>query len=419
MTHAHIKKQQEDINMQSIKRIEQALNDLKQGKMIILTDHPDRENEGDLIMAAEHITPDTMNFMIRNGSGIVCVAMTSELLRKFELPLMVSHFENTSARETPFTISIDAKHGITTGVSSTDRANTIKVLIDDHATADDLVKPGHIFPLQAKENGVFERQGHTEGAVDLMKLIDSKPAAVLCEIMNPDGSMTRGHQLQEFADKHQLTMLSIDEIIHYRLHQEYMIEEEASSIVPLEKYGAFNISVLKEKITGSEHIILSKERKNVQQPLLVRIHSSCFTGDIFASKRCDCHDQLHHSLERISDEGGVLIYLNQEGRGIGLLNKVRAYALQEQGYDTVDANIKLGLPIDGRKYYIAASVLRQLNVNHVRLMTNNPNKISDLKKYGIEHVDREIMPTFAHEHNHFYLQTKQNKLNHAINLKVM
>jgi len=402
-----------------IKRIEKALADLKQGKMIILTDNPDRENEGDLIIAAEHITAETMNFMIRNGSGIVCVAMTKKHLKQFDLPLMVLPDENTSAAGTPFTISIDAKKGITTGVSAEDRTKTIRVLMDDTSSANDLVKPGHMFPLQAKDGGVFERQGHTEGAVDLARLIGCKPAAVLCEIMNPDGTMTRGHQLQAFALEHQLSMLSIDDIIAYRLQQEYMIEEEAHASIPLEQYGEFKISVLKEKITGSEHIVLTKEMKTSTQPLLVRIHSSCFTGDLFSSQRCDCHHQLHYSLDRISREGGMLIYLNQEGRGIGLLNKIRAYALQEQGYDTVDANIALGLPVDSRKYYVAASVLRQLNIHHIRLLTNNPEKIADLKKYGIESVEQEMMPTFEHEHNHFYLQTKKNKLNHAIKLNVM
>lgn len=399
-----------------IKRVEDALKALKQGKMIILTDNPARENEGDLIMAGEYTNAADVNFMIRNCSGIICTAMTPELLQKFELPLMVSSQENTSAKGTPFTISIDAKNNITTGVSTQDRAKTIEILVNDQACADDLVKPGHIFPLQAREGGVFERQGHTEGAVDLLKLAGCKPVAVLCEIMNPDGSMTRGHQLQEFADKHELLSLSIDDIITYRLYHEYMIEDEASSFIPLEKYGKFKISVLKEKITGAEHIVLKKEGSENKGPMLVRVHSSCFTGDIFASKRCDCHHQLHYSLERISNEGGILIYLNQEGRGIGLLNKIRAYALQEKGFDTVDANIELGLPVDSRKYYVAASVLRKLEVHHIRLMTNNPDKLADLKKYGIETVEREIMPTFEHEDNHFYLQTKKSKLNHEMNL---
>ncbi len=399
-----------------IERVEQALKDLRQGKMVILTDNPERENEGDLIIAGECITTEVMNFMIRNGTGIVCVSMPSEYSKKFDLPLMVAHPENTSAAGTPFTISIDAKNGITTGVSAADRTETIRVLVDDKASANDLVKPGHIFPLLARDGGVFERQGHTEGAIDLLKMIGKKPVAVICEIMNIDGSMTRGKQLQDFANQYQLNILSIDDIIAYRLYHEYLIEEEASSFIPLEKYGRFNISVLREKYTGEEHIVLRKENQVKDAPTLVRIHSSCFTGDLFASQRCDCHDQLHHSLERISKEGGILIYLNQEGRGIGLLNKIRAYALQEEGYDTVDANVALGLPVDSRKYHVAASVLRHMKINDIRLLTNNPDKIEDMKKYGIESVKRELMPTFEHEHNQFYLRTKRSKLNHFIHL---
>lgn len=406
--------------MQShIERVENALRDLHQGKMIILTDDPGRENEGDLIMSAEHVTPEAMNFMIRNGSGIVCIAMTHDHLKKLDLPLMVPADANTSMRGTPFTVSVDAKDEITTGVSASDRVKTIQVMVNDHARPDDLVKPGHIFPLQAKTGGVFERQGHTEGAVDLVKLTGNKPAAVLCEIMNPDGTMTRGTQLNEFAKKHHLTMLSIDDIITYRLHHEYMIQDEASSCFPLEKYGQFKVSVLKEKYTGNEHVVLKKEVKNQNKPMLIRIHSSCLTGDMFASERCDCHKQLHYSLEHISKEGGMLIYLNQEGRGIGLFNKIKAYALQEKGYDTVEANTMLGLPVDSRNYYVAASILRKLEINHIRLLTNNPNKINDLKKFGIKTVDREIMPSFEHPHNQFYLQTKKIKLKHDIDLKVL
>lgn len=400
-----------------IKRVEDALRDLKEGKMIILTDDPGRENEGDLVMSAEHIHPEAMNFMIRNGSGIVCISMTHEDLQKLDLPLMVSADENTSMGGTPFTISIDAKEGITTGVSATDRTKTIQVLLDDATRPTDLVKPGHVFPLQAKNGGVFERQGHTEGAVDLVKLTGSKPAAVICEIMNPDGTMTRGSQLDDFAKQHNLTMLSIDDIITYRLHHEYMIADETSSIFPLEKYGEFEISVLKEKFTGNEHVVLRKNIKSNDMPMLVRIHSSCLTGDLFASKRCDCHNQLHYSLDRISKEGGILIYLDQEGRGIGLFNKIKAYALQEKGYDTVQANLELGLPIDSRKYFIAASILRKFEINHIRLLTNNPNKIRDLEKYGLAKVDRELIPTFEQADNLFYLQTKKDKLNHYIDLR--
>src|SRR5579885_7836 len=400
-----------------IKRVEAALQDLKQGKMVILTDNPDRENEGDLIMPAETITTAQMNFMIRHGSGIVCISMTADQLRKLNLPLMVPTGENTSMRGTPFTLSVDAREGITTGVSASDRTLTVKALIDDNASEEHLVKPGHIFPLQARNGGVFERDGHTEGASDLARLAGFKPAAVLCEIMNPDGTMTRGVQLREFASEHQLSMLSIDDIITYRLHHEYLIEDEATSHLPLGKYGTFKMSVLKEKNNGKEHVILSKQEQSSSKPVLVRVHSSCLTGDLFNSQRCDCHTQLHYSLSRISDEGGILIYLNQEGRGIGLFNKIKAYALQEQGYDTVEANLELGLPVDSRQYYIAANILRRLDISHIRLLTNNPKKINDLKKYGISRIEREPMPSFENEQNHFYLQTKHLKLNHAINFE--
>lgn len=400
-----------------IERVKTALRDLMQGKMIILTDNPNRENEGDLIMAAEHVTPEAMNFIIRNGSGIVCVAMLPERLKELDLPLMVSAAENTSRGGTPFTLSVDANNG-STGVSAADRVRTIQILIDEKAVPSDLAKPGHIFPLQAKQGGVFARQGHTEGSVDLVTLAGCKPAAVLCEIMNEDGTMTRGEQLTEFAKQHQLTILSIDDIIAYRLQHEYMIEDEATALFPLENYGEFKISVIKEKFTGSEHVILFKEGKKANQPALVRIHSSCLTGDLFSSQRCDCNKQLHYSLQQISEEGGILIYLSQEGRGIGLLNKIKAYALQEQGYDTVEANLELGLPVDMRQYHIAASVLRKLGIDEVRLLTNNPNKINDLLKYGIKNVEKVAMPTFSQVHNHLYLQTKKTKLNHSIDLNL-
>lgn len=403
----------------SIKRVELALQDLKQGKMIVLTDDPGRENEGDIIIAAEHITPETMNFLIRNGSGIVCVALTKDYLKRLNLPLMVTPNENTSTAGTPFTISVDANEGTTTGVSAADRVQTIQVILNEQSTPDDLLKPGHIFPLRANEDGVFARRGHTEGAVDLAKLAGCKSAAVLCEIMNPDGTMTRGEQLIQFAATHNLTLLSIEDIVNYRLHHEYMIGEEASASFPLEKYGTFKVTVVKEKFSSNEHVILSKERTHSNTVPLVRIHSSCLTGDLFASKRCDCHKQLHYSLQRISEEGGLLIYLNQEGRGIGLFNKIKAYALQEQGFDTVDANTELGLPVDSRKYVIAAHILRNLKINHVRLLTNNPNKVDDLKNYGVSHVDREAMPSFDHEYNHFYLKTKKLKLKHIIDFDLM
>lgn len=402
----------------AIERVNIALEKIKKGDMVILTDDPDRENEGDLIMAAEHMTPNAMNFMIRQGTGIVCIAMTSHDLEKLNLPLMLPPNENTSFRGTPFTLSVDAKDGITTGVSASDRAVTIKQLVCDQASAHDFVKPGHIFPLQAKTGGVLERQGHTEGAVDLAILSGCKPAAVLCEIMNADGSMMKGKQLLSFAKSHQLHMLSINDIMTYRLQHEDLISESTEASLPLDHYGDYTISVVKEKISGTEHVILKNRQTIEKSPTLVRIHSSCLTGDLFGSERCDCQKQLHYSLKRISEYGGILIYLNQEGRGIGLFNKIRSYALQEQGYDTVEANEILGLPADARKYHVAASILRKLNLQHIQLLTNNPNKVNDLKKYGIKQVKRIAMPIFEGEHNHHYLQTKMTKLKHAIQLPV-
>lgn len=397
-------------------RIHTAIKHLQQGKMIILMDNPSRENEGDLICAAETMTTEQMSFMINHTSGIVCIPMLPTALEKLNLPLMVSPHANTSARGTPFTVSVDARHGISTGVSAADRIQTIKVLINEQTKPDDLVQPGHMFPLQAKEGGVLERQGHTEGAIDIVKLAGFKPHAVLCEIMNPDGTMTRGQQLEEFSKQHNLFILSIDDIIAYRLQTENLIIDEATAIIPLADYGEFKITVLKEKLSQQEHVVLYKEPVNKSDSLLVRIHSACFTGDLFASKRCDCNNQLHHALERINEEGGMLIYLNQEGRGIGLFNKIKAYALQEQGFDTVEANTQLGLPVDARSYYLAANILRNFNIHSVRLLTNNPDKINDLIKCGITKVQREPMPTFLQQNNQFYLETKKVKLNHVINL---
>ena len=402
-----------------IERVTQAINDLKQGKLIILTDHPDRENEGDLIIPAEKITTETMNFMIRNGTGIVCLTMLPEKLQSLDLPLMVAPQENTSRNGTPFTISIDAKNNISTGVSAADRVETVLCAISDSAKSSDLAKPGHIFPLQAREGGVLERDGHTEGSIDLAKLAGFKPAAVLCEIMNPDGTMTHGNQLEAFAKQHELTMLSIDDLITYRLTTENLIVDEATTELTTEKYGTLKITAIKEKYNQQEHIILSNDKIQSTSPTLVRVHSSCCTGDLFGSKRCDCNNQLHYALDRIHQEGGVLIYLNQEGRGIGLLNKIKAYALQDQGFDTVEANKQLGLPVDNRTYYIAANILRHLGINHIRLLTNNLHKIDDLKKYGVAKIDRVALPSFHNEHNLHYLTTKQQKLSHLINVDLL
>lgn len=402
-----------------INRVERAIAELKNGKMIILTDHPDRENEGDLIAAAETMTTEQMNFMIRHSSGIVCLPMTKERMQALDLPLMVPPNTNTTTYKTPFTVSIDAKMDITTGVSAADRIKTIQMAVSDECKPEDLVRPGHVFPLQAKDGGVLERQGHTEGSIDLVKLAGFKPAAVLSEIMNPDGTMARGIQLDAFAKTHQLAILSIDDLIAYRLAHENLIDKQTTANFPLDEYGTFQITVVKEKFSSIEHVILSKESKKSGEPILVRVHSSCTTGDLFASKRCDCHKQLHYALQRISEEGGILIYLNQEGRGIGLFNKIKAYALQEKGLDTVEANLELGLPVDSRRYHIAANILRNLHIKHVRLLTNNLDKIADLQKFGVPHVDRVLMPSFHNEHNQHYLATKKSKMNHAINFDLL
>ena len=394
-----------------------AIDELRKGKMIILTDHPSREDEGDFVFPAEIITPDIINFMIRNGSGIICLSLTAGQLKKLNLSYMVSPHENTSHRGTPFTVSIEAREGVTTGVSAKDRVTTILTATKKDATSEDIVKPGHIFPLHAHESGVLVRQGHTEGAVDIVRLARFSPAAVLCEMMNPDGTMAKGKKLRQFAKQHNIKILSIEDIITYRLCQENLILDEIETKLPTEKYGTFALSVIKEKFNGHEHIILTNNNI-LKNPPLIRIHSACITGDLFGSKRCDCNMQLHYSLQKIGEEGGSLIYLNQEGRGIGLFNKIKAYSLQENGLDTVEANHHLGLPVDSREYYLAANILRNKNIHHIRLLTNNPHKITNLKKYGISHVQREEIPIFCNEHNKNYLKVKKEKLHHVINCDI-
>ena len=396
-----------------IRRVETACEALRQEKIVILTDHSERENEGDFIFPAEFTTPDIINFIIRHSSGIVCLSLLSEQLNKLGLPLMVPPTDNTSHWQTPFTISIEAKHSITTGVSAHDRAKTILTAIRDDVCPDDIVKPGHVFPLRARTNGVLERAGHTEGAIDLLRLAQLKPMAVLCEVMNPDGTMARGKTLVQFAAHHQFNTVSITDIIDYRLRHESLIEETTSANLPLQDYGPFTITIIKEKFNNKEHCLLSAPYPPNTIPL-VRIHSSCLTGDLFNSLRCDCHAQLHYSLNRLQQEGGFLIYLNQEGRGIGLLNKIKAYALQEQGLDTLEANQVLNLPIDARQYYLAAHILKARKLSAIRLLTNNPQKINDLKYYGIEKIIREPLPIFHNHHNLRYLKTKKHKLRHLI-----
>lgn len=400
-----------------MKQIEAAINDLKNGKMIILTDHPDRENEGDLVFPAEMATAENVNFIIRNCSGIVCLSLMEDQLKKIGVAYMVAPHENTSHRGTPFTVSIESQYGVTTGVSAHDRAVTIRAAIRKDVKPDDIAKPGHIFPLHARDGGVLERQGHTEGAVDIVRLAGFQPAAVLCEIMNPDGTMARGDQLQQFSNQHQLLMLSIDDIIDYRRGHENLILDQVETQLPIDNHGFFTLSVLKEKYTDNQHIVLTKEIPSSDAPL-VRIHSACITGDTFGSKRCDCNMQLEYSLQLISEKGGMLIYLDQEGRGIGLFNKIKAYALQDKGYDTVDANQCLGLPVDARNYYMAANILRNRGISRIRLLTNNPDKIASLNKYGMTDVQREAMPIFCNQYNKDYLQVKKIKLNHLIQITI-
>lgn len=393
-------------------RVEAALRALRAGKMVLLTDHPDRENEGDLIYPAEVVTPEIINFMIRHCSGIICLSITRAQANQLGLEDMVPPSANNSQRGTPFMVSIEAKHGITTGVSAADRAATILTAVKANATAADIVKPGHIFPLCAKEGGVLQRQGHTEGAIDLVQLAGFKPAAVLCEVMNPDGSMAKGEQLIQFAATHDLPLLSIDDLITYRLSHDNLITETVSAQLQLEQHGEFKITIFKDRYSTQEHIVLSKPPLDPQAPQLVRIHSSCITGDLFGSMRCDCKKQLDYTLAKISQEGGLLIYLQQEGRGIGLFNKIKAYALQEKGLDTVEANQQLGLPIDGRDYSIAANILRYLHISQIRLLTNNPAKVAALEKYGLTQINMVNLPIFCTEKNKHYLQVKKEKLNH-------
>lgn len=397
-------------------RIEAAIQALKNRKCVILTDHPDREDEGDLIFAAEFSTPELMNFMLRNTSGIICMPILAEKANALNLPLMIPEENNSSSRQTPFTISIDARVGVTTGVSTEDRHHTILAACHEHAQPSDLVSPGHIFPLIAKNHGVLERPGHTEGSIDLMKLAGLKKVAILCELMNADGSMMRGEKLIAFSKQHDIPMLSIDDLILYRQVNEALLTFSKPANLPTEQHGEFTLFSVREIINQKEHIILTKanpENSALSNPPLVRIHSACATGDIFHSLRCDCAKQLNHALDCIQAEGGFLIYLNQEGRGTGIFNKVNAYALQETGMDTVDANLALGLPEDAREYGIVAQILKHFNLSKIRLLSNNPKKIDALQSFGIE-VERQATPIFLNKKNQAYLQTKRNKLKHLI-----
>ncbi|AEI14707.1 MULTISPECIES: bifunctional 3,4-dihydroxy-2-butanone-4-phosphate synthase/GTP cyclohydrolase II [Flexistipes] len=397
--------------------VEEAIEDIKNGKMIILVDDEDRENEGDLMIAADHVTPEAINFMAKHGRGLICLSLTNKRCDELNLPLMVDEKGNSAKFGTAFTVSIEAKEGVTTGISAFDRAHTIKVASDPEKSADDIARPGHVFPLRAKDGGVLVRAGQTEGSMDLTKLAGLTPAAVICEVMNDDGSMARMPQLEEFAQEHGLKILTIADLISYRVEKENIIEKIADASLPT-VFGDFKIEGFENKIDNQEAIALVKGDISGEEPVLVRVHSQCLTGDVFGSLRCDCRDQLHCSMDMIEKEGkGVLLYMFQEGRGIGLLNKIKAYKLQEEGMDTVDANLHLGFKDDLRDYGFGAQILRNLGLKKLRLITNNPKKIRCLSGYGLEVVER--VPTVCHirPENEKYLKAKKEKMGHVFQIK--
>lgn len=393
--------------------IESAIEDIKKGKLVIVVDDEDRENEGDFVTAAENVTPEVINFMSLYGRGLICAPISEDICDRFKLQPMVS--DNTSVHSTPFTVSIDLLgHGCTTGISASDRSKTVQALVSDETQPEDFGRPGHIFPLRAKKGGVLRRAGHTEATVDLARLAGFKEAGVLVEIMNEDGSMARVPQLLEIAKKFDLKLISIKDLIEYRLHKESLIQEEERVQMPT-KYGMFELIAFKQLNTGDIHLAIKKGEWAKDEPVMVRVHSSCMTGDILGSLRCDCGDQLHKALQMIEAEGkGLLLYMNQEGRGIGLLNKLKAYKLQEQGYDTVEANLKLGFGMDERDYGVGAQILRHLGITKMKLMSNNPRKRAGLLGYGLEVVDTIPIEIKPNEHNQKYLTTKRDKMGHNI-----
>jgi 3,4-dihydroxy 2-butanone 4-phosphate synthase/GTP cyclohydrolase II len=393
--------------------IEDAIKDIKKGKMVILVDDEDRENEGDLTLAASKVTPQAINFMAKYGRGLICLSLTPERVDELQLPMM-SEF-NTSHFGTAFTVSIEAKKGVTTGISASDRAKTIKTAIDPKSKPEDLSRPGHTFPLRAKPGGVLQRAGQTEGSVDLARLAGLYPAGVICEIMNDDGTMARVPQLAKFAKKHKLKMVTVKDLIKYRMLNESLVTRIASSKIPTKYGGEMTAIVFGNMVDNTEHVALVKGDINPDDKVLVRVHSECLTGDVFSSKRCDCGSQLHKAMNMIKKEGkGVLLYMRQEGRGIGLANKLKAYELQDQGLDTVEANLKLGFKPDLRDYGIGAQILVNLGVRQMRLITNNPKKIIGLEGYGLKVVDRVPIETTPHKKNIKYLKVKKKKMGHLL-----
>ena len=401
---------------EQIERVEAALAELRRGKMVILVDDADRENEGDLVLAAEHVTPQAINFMAKYARGLICLSLTEEQVRRLGLAMMVQ--DNESTYSTAFTVSIEAARGVTTGISAADRAATIKAAINPGAAPNDLVRPGHIFPLKARKGGVLVRAGQTEGSVDLARLAGLNPAGVICEVMNDDGTMARMPDLETFAKEHDLQILSVADIIHYRMQRERLVRRGAEAPVPTSYGGDMRCIAYENDCDTAQHVAFVKGTWEPDEPVLVRVHSKCLTGDIFGSKRCDCGPQLHRALQMIDEAGkGVLVYLDQEGRGIGLINKLRAYNLQDGGADTVEANQQLGFKADLRDYGIGAQILRDVGVRKLRLMTNNPKKIDGLKRlFDLDVVERVPIEVGHSPQNADYLKVKRDKMGHLLSL---
>jgi 3,4-dihydroxy 2-butanone 4-phosphate synthase/GTP cyclohydrolase II len=405
--------------MRPLDTIESALSDLRDGKIIIVVDDEDRENEGDFVMAADLVTPHAINFMATIGRGLICTPISSELAKKYQLNLQVE--QNTASLGTAFTVTIDAKEKISTGISASDRAHTIKLMSGPQTTSSDFVRPGHIFPLIAKDGGVLERPGHTEASVDLSKIAGFSPVGVICEIMNPDGTMARYPELCELADKHDLKMISIKDLIAYRRTTENLISSVESIPLPT-KFGDFELYIFRSEILKEEHIAITKGdvTRFKETSTLLRLHSECFTGDVLGSYRCDCGDQFESSLKLIEENGmGLVIYLRQEGRGIGLFNKIKAYQLQDKGLDTAEANLHLGFPVDSRDYTMAFQILRYFGIEEVKLLTNNPHKVNELTKFGLKKIERMGLEISANKKNAHYLFTKKTKLGHLLKQDIL